>query len=456
MTATSGSGKSLPAKPSEEHLRKEAKRLAKAQGLPIAQAQRRLAQDYGFPSWPKLLSQVRGQTAQVELPPLIKAIQAADLVEVERLIAAGAPLEGVLWDVCDSDAPAKTRLAIAERLLDAGAPTRTGTPFDKVPLHAAARRGPWTMVDLLIRRGAHHWQDDSRGRTAIDYARNGDAPDKAEIVHKLARPVIDDPAFAAAVTAIQAGDLAGLKRGLDADPGLLKRRAIELDCYPQDYFRDPKLFWFVANNPDAMAEVPTNMAEIVREMAARGVETADLDYTLELAMSSSAAPWRGRQPDLLAALLEAGATPTPEAILMTLGHAQREPVRLMLKRGLGLTAPIAAGLGQTDALPGLLANASQADKQAALSMAVTNGEHEAARLSLAAGADPNVRMAVHKHCNPAHSAVSLDDAAMLKLLVEAGARLDVADDSWNATPIGWVHFLKKLKTQAYLTSLSTA
>jgi peptide-methionine (S)-S-oxide reductase len=464
MTATSGSGKSLPAKPSEEHLRKEAKRLAKSKGVPIAQAQRQLAQDYGFPSWPKLLTQVRGRSpAAAEPPPLIRAVIAGDLAGVERAIAAGEPLDATvegqgspLWLACDSVAPAATRLAIVTRLLDAGANPRTGTPFDKVPLHAAARLGPWSLVELLIRRGAVHWQDDSRGRTAVDYARKGDAPDKTEIVHKLSRPVLDDADFAAAVAAIHAGDLPGLKRLLDAHPDLIERRAIEPDCYPRDYFRDPKLIWFVANNPDVMREVPAEIAEIAREIAGRSVAKTDLDYTLELAMSSSPAPWRNRQPALLQALLDAGASPTREAVLMTLGHGQREPVRQMLRRGLDLTAPIAAGLGQTEALSGLLSQASQAEKQAALSMAVMNGEHEAARLSLAAGADPNARMVVHRHCMPAHSAVSRDDAAMLKLLVEQGARLDVVDTSWNSTPIGWARFLKKLKVQAFLASLDTA
>jgi hypothetical protein len=40
--------RSLPANPSQEYLRKEAKRLAKAEGLQLAAAQRRLAGEYGY------------------------------------------------------------------------------------------------------------------------------------------------------------------------------------------------------------------------------------------------------------------------------------------------------------------------------------------------------------------------------------------------------------------------
>jgi hypothetical protein len=56
---------------------------------------------------------------------------------------------------------------------------------------------------------------------------------------------------------------------------------------------------------------------------------------------------------------------------------------------------------------------------------------------------------------PAHSAVNADDADMLKLLVEAGARLDEKDLSWNSTPAGWAEFLKKPKARAFLASLNT-
>jgi ankyrin repeat protein len=456
LSATSGPARLLPANPSEEHLRKEAKRLAKANGVRVAHAQRQLAREYGFDNWARLIAHVR---AAGGLPAIVVAARAGDLAEVERLIAAGAAVDevgGPLWQACSADAPAEVRIAIVERLLAAGAHPRTGTPYDLVPLHAAARHGPWALLALLIKHGASEWQDDSRGRCAVDYARDGVAPDKAEIVRKLSRPVIDNPAFAAAVAAIHAGDVAALSRLLEADPDLARKRAIEPDCYPQDYFRDPKLVWFVANNPDAMAVVPATMPELTRALVARGAEQGDLDYTLELLVSSAPAPWQGRQGEMIAALLDAGAEPTRGAVLMALGHKLREPVRQMLRRGLAADAVIAAGLGDTAALPTLLAAAAADDRQAALSLAVINGEHDAARLCLAAGADAAGPMAVHRHSTPAHQAVANDDRDMLKLLVEHSARLDVADSLWGSTPAGWASFLKKPKCQAYLASLTTA
>jgi hypothetical protein len=65
-------------------------------------------------------------------------------------------------------------------------------------------------------------------------------------------------------------------------------------------------------------------------------------------------------------------------------------------------------------------------------------------------------MAVHKHSTPAHPAVANDDPDMLKLLVEHGARLDVADTLWRSTPAGWASLLKKSKCAALLASLAEA
>jgi hypothetical protein len=47
MSATDGTRRELPARPSKEHLRKQAKRLADRQSLGLAQAQRKIAAGYG-------------------------------------------------------------------------------------------------------------------------------------------------------------------------------------------------------------------------------------------------------------------------------------------------------------------------------------------------------------------------------------------------------------------------
>ena len=58
MTTSQGPRKRLPKNPSEENLRKQAKRLPQEEGLQLAAAQRRLAIEYGYKSWAELMRAV--------------------------------------------------------------------------------------------------------------------------------------------------------------------------------------------------------------------------------------------------------------------------------------------------------------------------------------------------------------------------------------------------------------
>ena len=463
---SSAKRRALPAKPSKEHLRKQAKRLAAADKLRLAEAQRRIAAEYGARDWAALMRAVDaalGKSADNALAPLSAAAARADVAEVRRLLAEGAAVDGgerekdaPLWHACGSDAPAMRRIEVATLLLDAGAHVRRGGTRGRTAIHAAAARGPKALVELLIRRGAFTWQTDASGKAALDYARDGNAADKAAIVELLDRPVIRDPLFREAVGAIHRGDVAALTRLLDAHPRLLRERAIEPDCYPRDYFRDPKLVWFVANNPILMKPMPRNIVEVARALIARGVAKSDLDYTLELVMSGSAARAERLQVPLLSLLIDAGATPTPRSILMTLGHRERQPIEALLARGFPLTAPIAAALGRRRELAPLLAAASPEERHQALGMAVINGEVEAARLCLDAGADPNAFLPVHAHSTPLHQAALDGNLAMMKLLLAAGARTDIRDTLWNGTPLGWARHNGKRAAEAILRGLDAA
>jgi len=455
--------KRLPDRPSAEHLRKQAKRLATAESIKLAEAQHRLAIDYGHRRWDELMQAVEqamprfllSDASDATLRPLSKAARDGDAAEVRRLLAATTPvrtadeINGPLWHVAFSDAPTAIRLSIAGLLLDAGASPRHHHQNQTTALHAAAWRGPLTMVELLIRRGALSWMRDLDGREPLDYARDGVAADKDAIVDLLDRPVIRDPNFRQAVRLIHAGDAEGLGRFLDVHPNLLRDPAIEPDCYPSSYFKDPRLFWFVANNPTLMKRIPATIVEVAKAMISRGVNKADLDYTLELVMTSSPAREQGHQLPLMGALLDAGAQASPRAIEMTLAHWELEPVRTLLDRGLPMTAPIAASFGDAR-LGSLLASASPEDRQAALGLAVINRQLDATRLCLDAGADPSAFLPVHAHSTPLHQAALHDDVPMLTLLLDRGARADIKDTLWDSTPLGWAVHQHKRRAEAYL------
>ncbi|HVY90451.1 MAG TPA: ankyrin repeat domain-containing protein, partial [Hyphomonadaceae bacterium] len=301
---------------------------------------------------------------------------------------------------------------------------------------------------LLIRRGATTWQADAKGRDALAWARSGSAPDREDIIHLLDRPVIDDPIFAAAVKAVRAGDVVGLAALLDRHPDLLKQRAREPDCYAQDYFRDPRLFWFVAFNPIPPLPPPRNIVAVTEAMIARGVEQADLDYTIGLVMTGSRLREQKLQTPMIVALLNAGAQ--AGGMVMVLGHKERDAVEVILKSGHPMSVVIAAGTGRAKELADLLPGASPHDVHGAFSVAVINGEVECARLCLEAGAPINARLLAHRHSTAAHQAAINDDVPMLKLLVERGADLSVQDTAWNGTPLGWARHEKRKKAQAYL------
>ncbi len=453
----------LPERPSLEFLRKAAKRRARADGVALAEAQRRTAADHGFTRWADL---IRAAEAAAPRSPLYRAAAAANAEAVARLLQAGAQADGdpgdparPLWAVAAATAPEKRKVATARALLDAGAFLHTDQAGE-TPLHAAARTGPLGFVEFLIARGALEWMGDRRGRTPAQAARRGDAKDKDAIAELLQRPVIRDPVFRQAVDAIHAGEAQTLARLLDEHPRLLIERILEPECYRQaqrsQYFRDPMLFWFTADNPDLVVPMPPGMVDCVRVMTARGVAQADLDYTLGLAVTSGPAHAAGLLGPLMQALLDAGAKATDDVVLGALGHALTQPIRLLLAAGHPLTAPIAAALGELDRLERLLADASPDERQTAFGLAVINRRPEAAALALAAGADVDGFLPIHVHSTALHQAANYDDVPMLELLVAHGARDDIPDKMFRGTALGWARHENKPAAKAYLEQLAAA
>ena len=457
MSAPKRSPRALPDHPSPEHLRKQAKRLARAESLGLAAAQRRLAADYGAANWAELMRTVE---AAQPLSPLAAAAKAGNVAAVRRLLGEGANPDGApadrgkpLWQACASSAPAAARLEIVDALLTAGANPRNDSTGETA-LHAAARRGPLAVVERLIVGNALEWQVDRKRRKPLAVARRSEAADREAIVTLLDRDRIDDASLRAAVKAVQHGDTARLARLLDAEPRLLHMRALGPEAYRKasraQYFRDPRLFWFIANNPTLKRRMPDNMVEVAETMIARGVEQADLDYALELVMTSAMAREQDLQAPLIRCLVQAGAVASSHAIDMTLGHWELEPVRQLLASGQPMTAPIAAAFGAVDRLPVLLVSATRDEIQRALGLAVINRQTEAARMALDSGADPNGFLPVHTHSLPLHQAALDENLQLMELLVARGARTDIPDKLWGSTPLGWTIHENKPRARAWL------
>ncbi|MBD5606857.1 MAG: ankyrin repeat domain-containing protein, partial [Candidatus Eremiobacteraeota bacterium] len=264
------------------------------------------------------------------------------------------------------------------------------------------------------------------------------------IVALLDRDAIADPAFGAAVAAIHGGDVRELERLLDSEPRLLRERNAGPDVYRRatrpDYFRDPKLVWYVANNPETTARMAPNVVEIAGVMLARGIDRDDLETTLGLVASSSSAREQGHQRALIRVLLDAGARATRETILVAAAHGELDALRAFLDFGSAMDAPIAAAFGDTAALARLVSDANADDVREAFGLAVINRHVEAARIALDAGADVDAFLPVHAHGTALHHAAGVDDVPMLKLLLARGARSDLRDTLWDGTALDWASF----------------
>lgn len=265
-----------------------------------------------------------------------------------------------------------------------------------------------------------------------------------------------ETAFRAAIDAVHSGDAGALARLLDAEPRLLHERLLESDTsevspWPT-YFRNPKLLWFVANNPILVRPMPANMVEIANTMIARGVETADLEYTLELVMTGSAAREAGLQRALARRLRDAGAVVTPHVMLAAAAHRETDILRMFVEDGAPMDAVLAAALGDVDTLRALLVRADERELHAAFAVAVINGCVACARLILDAGADIDAFFpaGAHPHATALHQAAANDDAPMIELLLARGANRRQRDAHYDGTPLDWAIHESKPAARALL------
>jgi ankyrin repeat protein len=155
---------SLPAHPNLRHLKDQAKDLLKAgTAESIADAQFKIARQYGFASWPKLKSHVESLE---QIGQLKNAIDANDLPRVKALMTQDPALHRapigyrqngpLTWAAeCRGAAspPTPDRLAIAQWMLDNGSDIHQGGDG---PLMRASLKGDRIpMMELLVSRGAN-------------------------------------------------------------------------------------------------------------------------------------------------------------------------------------------------------------------------------------------------------------------------------------------------------------
>ncbi|HEV2697706.1 MAG TPA: ankyrin repeat domain-containing protein [Terriglobales bacterium] len=259
---------------------------------------------------------------------------------------------------------------------------------------------------------------------------------------------IEDVTFRHAVDLLDSGDVAGLRACLKRHPDVVRQHVL---FEGGNYFRNPSLLEFVAENPVRRGVLPGNILEMTKVILDAGVERLALDETLMLVATGSVPRQCGVQLPLIDLLCDYGSDPNSAMHAAAL-HGEFEALNTLIGRGARMDLPVAAALGLTADSRRLLENARPEDRHLALSLASDFGHVEIVRLLLDAGEDPNRYNPVggHSHATPLHQAAGAGHEEVVRLLVEHGARLSLKDILWHATPADWANHAGKTAIEAYL------
>jgi ankyrin repeat protein len=268
--------------------------------------------------------------------------------------------------------------------------------------------------------------------------------------------------FETAVEAVITGDLAALRAMLAAHPELARARSARRH-------HATLLHYIAANGVEGYRQLtPPNAVEVARTLLDAGAEVdalADMYEnrctTMSMLVSSSPPDAAGLQTALVELLLDRGAAPDgpgskwTSAVMTALSFGFPGTAEMLARRdGAVDSLPAAAGLGRMDDLRRLLPAADAEARHWALALAAQLGQVEAVRALLDAGEDPDRfnPEGCHAHATPLHNAVWNARADVVRLLVERGARLDIRDRIFDATPLGWAEYGKKTEAAAFLRS----
>ena len=274
--------------------------------------------------------------------------------------------------------------------------------------------------------------------------------------------------FELASEAVITGDVATLRRMVAAHTDLVHARSTRVTPHDPPQHRATLLHYLGANGVEGYRQRSApNAVEVARLLLDNGAAVDALagmyggEYpTLSMLISSTPPAEAGVQVPLVHTLLDYGAavegtgSPQWQSPLMTaLVFGFREAADAMVARGAQVsTLEAAAGLGRLDACKALLSAASAESRHKALALASMLGNTDVVRLLLDAGEDPN-RLnpdGFHSHATPLHHAANAGRMAVVELLVEHGARLDIEDTLWHGTPLGWARHGEQTAVAAYL------
>lgn len=253
--------------------------------------------------------------------------------------------------------------------------------------------------------------------------------------------------FEAAAEAVVSGDAATLRALLREDPELVRARSARRHA--------ATLLHYVAANgvENGRQRTPENAVEVATILLDAGAEVdalADMYDArctpLSMLVSSGPPAEAGLQTALAETLLDHGAaidgpgTAWTSALMTALAFGYLPTATMLAGRGARVDEiGAAAGLGRLAAAADLLPSSDARGRHVALALAAQHGHADVVRLLLDAGEDPDRYNpdGFHAHSTPLHQAALAGHLGVVRLLAERGARLDLKDTVYHATPLGW-------------------
>ena len=482
--------KSLPARPSLESLRKQAKKLTRdvAAGdseafsrvraqlpgaeppLSLRDAQLVLAREFGFAGWADLLAEVHkriGNGLEWAATQARRAIHDNDLATLKQLLAEhptlltwhGTP-DGLLGFAVDAygDAydPAReksfTRRECAEVLIDAGA-----TVYPSV-LDSLIRSRARGMMQLFQRKGllprtprflaalgdldtlrawfTEHAGEHDLALTSEAFVRACRYQHEVVAAFLLDRCVALDPELGKQIDGWQ-GRVAFVRHFIENNP--LEFTNAKPESLWQSFVMSRVM---LAIHDDDLA---TFTELLTREPALLGeTHVAFQVGIIERATLRDRGAFIVKLLELDPALMRRNPRPPSKAFEFALTYVRPHLVPVLTRIWpLPDELPNAAGVGDFDAVKQWLADGAHPAQDVldtALAYAVLNHHYGIADYLLAHGADINTRWSSHEPSSILHELVFRDDYEAMQFLIDRGIDMTILDYRWNATAEGWARY----------------
>lgn len=273
-----------------------------------------------------------------------------------------------------------------------------------------------------------------------------------------------DSLFMEAVFAIDAGDEDKLKQLLNIHPELAIRRLVVpgkwltsvIGDALNGFFKDPYLLWFVSEDAVRNKVLPTNIPDIasiiiqkIKHQKATSLQE-QLDYTLKLVAWSWVARKCSVQIALLDVLINDGATLEGSSI-DALVNGNFDAAEHLIKRGDTLSLPAALLFSMWEEADDLARTAEYDLKQFSLILSALYGRYQAIERVIGYGVDINKpSQQLYSHATALHHAVWSGSLDAVKVLINAGARVDIKDTVHESTPLDWAEYGRKENISHYL------